>query len=251
MAFPIEDILKEIESNASLPFDSRVSILTEDDIVFVSTDPSFEMNSLYPISAQRLLEIQDSDQFGPYYAKLGSLDFEKIKEYKNVYEWREGNNLRVGVIKRVEGIEASIFVDYQKELITANFYKHLRDLSLLIAISTIVLSLINLWFTYRIGRPLNQLFDVMRKIAEGSYQSRYKKDSFGFEINEVGTSLNQMVFNLNNQLEDVKNEKAAKELMAKELKIGRDIQMSILPQEMPLFKGIDIQARSLPRNSKR
>jgi sigma-B regulation protein RsbU (phosphoserine phosphatase) len=246
MVLPIEGILKEIESNEYLPFDSRISILTSDGIVFTSSDPSFEMNSIYPISAEKLLEIQNSDQFGPYLVKLDLLDFDKIKDYENIFEWQESGTTRVGVIAPVDGSDKSIFVDCQKDSIAANFYKHLRDLGFLIALLTIILSLLNLWFTFRIGKPLDQLFNVMHEIADGSYQSRYKKDSFGFEINEVGTSLNQMVFNLNNQLEDIKNEKAARELMAKELKIGRDIQMSILPQEMPLFKGIDIQARSLP-----
>jgi sigma-B regulation protein RsbU (phosphoserine phosphatase) len=204
------------------------------------------MNSLYPINSERLLQIQNSDQFGPFLVKLGLLDFEKINNFNNAFEWQQNGQTRVGVQIKVNASDFSIFIDCDKSLITANFYKRLKDLGLLIGFLTLLLSLLNLWFTFRIGKPLNHLFNVMHKISEGALETKYIKDSYGYEINEVGLNLNQMVSDLKTQIENVKNEKAARELIAKELKIGRDIQMSILPQEMPLFKGIDIQARSLP-----
>jgi sigma-B regulation protein RsbU (phosphoserine phosphatase) len=246
MVISIEDILKKLMPGQYLPFDVRISILTSDSIVFASTDESFEMNSLYPISESRLIEIQNSDQFGPYLIKLGLPDFKKDENYKNLYQWKEGKEVRMGLVTPIEGADIAIFVDCSKSQISANFYRHLKGLAIFIGTLTLITSLLNLWFNYRIGKPLNHLFNVMQHFSNGLYEEKYKKDSFGFEINQVGENLNQMVLDLKRHIEDIKNEKAARELIAKELKIGRDIQMSILPQQMPSFKGIDIQARSLP-----
>lgn len=243
---PIELVLKKLIDSAFLPFDARISLLTRDGIVFASSDPAFEMNAFYPISEEKLRILQESDQFGPYLIKLNAIDFNNSGNRDNTFTWEESGSTRLGIKVLVPGTTLSIFIDCDKNLIENDFYKHLWELALIISIVAILTAFLNLFLTYRIGKPLKQLFNVMNKISEGYYEERFKPDPFGYEINDLGSTLNQMVYDLNGHIEDVKNEKAAREILAKELKIGRDIQMSILPQEMPNFGGLEIQARSLP-----
>ena len=86
----------------------------------------------------------------------------------------------------------------------------------------------------------------MAQIGQGDYSTRFEPDPLGFEINELGDNLNRMVSALLQQMESAKEERVKKETLANELTIGRSIQLSILPQEMPQLPSLDIAARALP-----
>ena len=51
---------------------------------------------------------------------------------------------------------------------------------------------ITFWLTFRMARPLQQLSDLMGKVGGGSFELRYKKDIFGFELNRLGERFNEM-----------------------------------------------------------
>jgi sigma-B regulation protein RsbU (phosphoserine phosphatase) len=86
----------------------------------------------------------------------------------------------------------------------------------------------------------------MRKVGKGDYSARFVKGKMGFEINDIVITLNQMIDDLLKHMEAVKNERVEKETLANELKIGRSIQLSILPQEMPVFPEADLAAGTFP-----
>ena len=94
--------------------------------------------------------------------------------------------------------------------------------------------------TFRISRPLQCPGKVMNDVANGDLTARYQHDKMGFEINLIGRAFNRMIDSIIHHMEDAKAERIAKELLAKELKIGHEIQKSILPRTTPEFHGVDI-----------
>ncbi|MBS0653172.1 MAG: SpoIIE family protein phosphatase [Verrucomicrobia bacterium] len=97
-----------------------------------------------------------------------------------------------------------------------------------------------LLITIRISRPLNALCGVMENVERGNLSARYHHDRVGFEINVLGHTFNRMIDSVLHHVEEARNERMARELLSKELKIGHDIQRSILPRERPDIPGVEI-----------
>ncbi len=90
------------------------------------------------------------------------------------------------------------------------------------------------WALVRLmAKPLRHLDKVMQEVQQGNLQSRYIKEKWGFEINVLGAHFNEA-------MNALVKEKIAKEILEKELKIGREIQESLFPKVLPDFPGIDV-----------
>jgi sigma-B regulation protein RsbU (phosphoserine phosphatase) len=90
-----------------------------------------------------------------------------------------------------------------------------------------------IWLTRRMGRPLKQLAHTMSQVGKGNLEASYKSDPMGFEINLLGKQFNRTVSSLATYME-------AKERLESELKIGQEIQKSILPKSAPHLPGLDV-----------
>ena len=98
------------------------------------------------------------------------------------------------------------------------------------------------WLTHRMSKPLRDLCNTMEKVGRGDIAARYPYDKMGFEINVLGLGFNEMIKTLLETMEAAKNERIARELLGRELKIGQEIQRSLLPREIPEFPELDIAA---------
>lgn len=87
----------------------------------------------------------------------------------------------------------------------------------------------------RISRPLRTLSHTMRRIGSGDLEARYEADRMGFELNELGESLNEMVISLKANIE-----------RQQELLVGQKVQRSLLPTSFPTGAALDIAARFVP-----
>jgi serine phosphatase RsbU (regulator of sigma subunit) len=96
-----------------------------------------------------------------------------------------------------------------------------------------------LWLSHRMAKPLKQLHRVMDRVQQGEVSAIYAVDRLGFEINQLGKHFNQM-------LKSLLQQKLGRELLAKELAIGHEIQKSLFPKEMPDLQGIEVAAGFLP-----
>jgi serine phosphatase RsbU (regulator of sigma subunit) len=94
--------------------------------------------------------------------------------------------------------------------------------------------------TLRMARPMKQLARVMGSVGSGHLQATYQKDRYGFEINHLGDTFNQMRNDLVTYIEEVKKEKGLKEAFEKELQIGHQIQRALLPSGDVAISGVDI-----------
>jgi len=95
-------------------------------------------------------------------------------------------------------------------------------------------------FTRRISRPLKNLCKTMERVSEGAVHARYTPDRMGFEINELGLQFNQTLDDLLRHAQFAERERLHREKLAEELRIGHDIQASLLPSHVPGLPNVDI-----------
>lgn len=95
-------------------------------------------------------------------------------------------------------------------------------------------------FTRRISKPLKNLCQTMERVSEGASHARYTPDRMGFEINELGLQFNQTLDDLLRHAQLAERERLLREKLAEELRIGHDIQASLLPSHVPNLPNIDI-----------
>ena len=96
------------------------------------------------------------------------------------------------------------------------------------------------WFTYRISRPLRSLCMAMQRISEGATHVRFTPDRSGFEINVLGEQMNRMLDAMQNFQSEAEKERLGRERLAEELRIGHQIQSSMLPKNIPNFPSLEI-----------
>ena len=63
---------------------------------------------------------------------------------------------------------------------------------------------------------------------------------FGFEINDLGEIFNEMLISMRSYMKRAEDEKAKREAIAQELKIGHEVQLQILPESMPYYPKSEI-----------
>ena len=126
--------------------------------------------------------------------------------------------------------------DVKKFHINSFIFKHLYILSIIF----IILLLLSLIFIVLMTKPIGKLLRTMQKVKEGKIDRRYKKQKFGFEINYIGNFFNETIDSLILKQKEVEKEKIEKQKYLEELKIGEEIQMSLLPQKPLDVKGLDI-----------
>lgn len=127
--------------------------------------------------------------------------------------------------------------------ITQDLSSHLLRLTILF---TLLGGAAVFFLVTRISRPLKNLAFAMQKVSKGDLATRYTPDVMGFEINRLGHDFNLMVESLINHMKEANVQKLAKEVLQKELDIGRQIQKAILPRKLPHFDDFEIATAFLP-----
>ncbi|MBJ7449207.1 MAG: SpoIIE family protein phosphatase [Parachlamydiales bacterium] len=169
-----------------------------------------------------------------------------FRNYLNTYEWQYQAEDHFAVILPLEQTDLFLMVSSDKtELILTP--RHSLYIFAAICLFIVIFGvMVTLWVTKRLSEPLNQLNRVISDVSQGQYSTRFYSDKRGYEINDVGIGLNHMIEALLKQVETTNTEKLQKETLANQLNIGRSIQLSILPQEMPQLPQVDLAAIALP-----
>jgi len=98
-------------------------------------------------------------------------------------------------------------------------------------------------------RPIARLAPVVRAVAAGDLTARVENVTSHDEIGEFADTFNMMVADLNQHVEALTDETAAREAVESELRVARDIQASLLPHTFPPFphrKEFDLHAVNVP-----
>ena len=100
-----------------------------------------------------------------------------------------------------------------------------------------------MFLTKKLSRPLKNLIRAMEGVGRGDLSRRFEPQKMGFEINTIGEIFNETVVSLNTNMEAVQKERVERETYEKELRIGEEVQQSILPKKVPKFPGLEMAAR--------
>ncbi|MBS0620587.1 MAG: SpoIIE family protein phosphatase [Verrucomicrobia bacterium] len=214
----------------SSPFPFNISILDEKGSLFVSQDPHLNLGGMwiFPITstndAQQLFTIAMQTPEG--------------KQYLSLFAPKEK---RIGVQIPIPGTPFYFLLDSAQQSVSIQPSSEvIHTLVNALLIFFLIGGGMALLITLRISRPLNGLCAVMQRVAAGDLTARYARDRMGFEINAIGEIFNKMIDSVIQHMEIARNERISREILSQELKIGQEIQRSILPTERPDFPSVDI-----------
>jgi phosphoserine phosphatase RsbU/P len=98
-----------------------------------------------------------------------------------------------------------------------------------------VLALAITWLTRRLTRPLINLSRSARSIAGGNLETAIPTLTSSDELGQLTVSFSEMQHSLRHHIEQLTETTATKERIEAELRIARNIQMSILPKLFPPY----------------
>lgn len=230
LSFSATYLAELLESTGRFSFPISCSILNKEGEVIATTRPAF-----FGLKVAEQNALQDTPSLKKEHPIVlvpdaGNFSFEFDKESY------------VAVILDLEEQDIFLFIETSANVNFINIQRYFLLISAFIFSILIIGGGGTLWFTFRISKPLRQLCFVMEDVAEGNLSARFIPDQMGFEINILGERFNRMVNSLLHNMSQVKNEKVAREMLAKELKIGQEIQTSLLPVELPEFEGVEISS---------
>jgi serine phosphatase RsbU (regulator of sigma subunit) len=232
--------------------------VTEEEQIFLSKGTRFG-EILLGIDAHQVMSRLSASNEKPYAVSLALFDrdhffqsdgSEKSLESFEIYSTgaiekeflREKTEKKaIGLKLPIQGSSFSLLIEVPRdELINLERRQLFSRLFSLFFLSLIIGGLGAFWLTRRMARPLKNLCLVMERIGQGDLKARFQRDWMGFEINVLGSDFNRMIDSLLLSMEEAKNERVGRELLANEFKIGHEIQTSIFPKEMPHVPGVEI-----------
>lgn len=121
----------------------------------------------------------------------------------------------------------------------AEMFANLRSISTLMIIlvigGLILLTFITMQIISRISAPLTQFSDSARTIAEGNFDVKLPEIRKTLELKELHDSFSHMQEELAEYVVNLKETTAAKEKIESELRIAREIQLSMIPHSFPPY----------------
>lgn len=221
------------------------AILRADSIVYASSDPSLTFNyfrELEPATKKLLFAEQPlANKFLPQHPitlsyNLGYPFFEFL--------WR--GQEQVGFIKRISNSNFFIMIYASKEEIFAEPIGNFMQIYATYFLVLIIGTLVTYFITRRLTQPLVSLASVMEKVQKGEVENRYSMDPVGFEINMLGETFNETADTLIKKKKVFEEERVKREIYAKELDLGLEVQKSLFLKEKVEFPSVDIATRYLP-----
>lgn len=126
----------------------------------------------------------------------------------------------------------------------------IRDMMVFFAVGVIVImaagTLLARYVSLRITKPIGALIKDVNVISDGNLDYRVSINT-GNELEELGNAFNKMTLSLREHMDDLKKVTADKERISTELDVASQIQLSLLPEQLPSSgNGFDVCAFMKP-----
>lgn len=243
---PAQSILETLIEDKYFTDKETVSLLTEDKIVLASSDPQFVFVGLQPISQERRDQIKSTKQFGSFDVPTKTLSLKPLSNTENVFEWSNNGDLHITFIAPVANHSIYVMMDVQRSTISEHYIRTTWITIVILFSITLISCIITVLISKLLSRTFAELITVMDKVSQGDLSVRFQEKMFGYEMNKAGNTLNKVLDRLVSETKVAESEQLKTESVSKELKIGREIQKSILPQVIPHVAGLEMGVYSQP-----
>ena len=237
--------LQKILQKTTQRFPVSFALLYPSTVVFAGTDPTLRFHYLLPLQPEyRQLFIQEA----PFVEKL--LPNEPIDVNNRIgypfFEFFWQGEDQIGYIKKLPNVNFSLLTYAPKKKLL-----HAQPISFFNIYSIYALTLVigggvAYLLTMRMAKPIGNLSVVMQEISKGNIHFRYRKDWLGFEINVLGSIFNDMIDTLLEQKKIAEEDRVTRETLARELRLGQQIQQQLLAQKIPKYPGVDMAEKYIP-----
>jgi phosphoserine phosphatase RsbU/P len=143
----------------------------------------------------------------------------------------------------------SIAFVYPEKEVNAGVYDMAKSVFRIGVAGLVLLFAVIVLLANSITKPVSRLTEGVEVVARGDLDYKLPVDFSTYEVGTLAGSVNRMTEDIKKHIEKIKKVTSDKERMANELEVAREIQVSSLPLEFPVFrenKGVEIFARMLP-----
>jgi len=139
------------------------------------------------------------------------------------------------------------FVAAVEESAVLAFSRSQLQLGLAILLGGLLVILFLLFYTAtRITRPIGRLAGAVGTLGAGNLDTRVTGVESRDEIGDLAAAFNRMVGDLKTHVDALTRETAARESVESEMRVGRDIQASLLPAKFPQDDTFELHAVNIP-----
>lgn len=241
MSTKIHNFLK----SESHPYRVEFALLLPSTLVFASSDPDLEFHYFLPLKpAYKELFIKEVPAAAPHLSK----DFIPMNHDIGApfFEFAWEDEQQIGTISRLPGVSYTLLTFVSKTTISQAPLLEFFNIYNVYGLILIVGGTLTTWLTMRMAQPIQNLSLMMQHIQEGNLTPRYQSDPLGFEINTLGAIFNETIDTVLEKQQLAEDERVEKEILAKELRMGQQVQRNLLPQMMPHYPGVEIAEIYIP-----
>ncbi len=221
------------------------ALLLPSTIVFASSDPSLKLQYFLPLKESYSALFQEAAPEAarqllskpiPIKSDIGFPFFE--------FMWK--GKAQIGYVRRLAQANYALLAYAAKNDVFRAPLIEFFNVYTLYGVILILGGALATLATLRMAKPIQDLSLVMQKIQRGELNLRYQRDALGFEINLLGDIFNEMVDAVLEQKHVAEDERVKREVFARELRLGREVQHRLLPQRMPKYPGVDVAEIYIP-----
>jgi len=222
------------------------ALLLPSTIVFAASDPSLQFHYFSPLTEKFKEIFLQEEPFAKALLPDGPINISRIDDKQKFIEFKWNGRKQIGLISELPKSDFLLLDYVARADIYSNPLREYADIYVIYLAILVVGTLVAYALTRRMTQPIFNLLGVMQKIQKGELETRYSSDVVGFEINELGFIFNDMVDSLIESKRSTEQERVEKEMLARELKVGQQVQRSLLPEKMPPFEGIELAEVYIP-----
>lgn len=237
--------LKELLKPDTRRLEIDFALLAPPAIVIAASDPNLVFHYFESLSEEQRQLFENAVPLA-----IGRIPKEPIPVVygigANFWDFTWNGEEKIGHIKLLENSKFSILAYASKKRLFNTPITTIFNIFISYVIILFLGGLLAYLLTWRMEKPVQRLGNVMKGIQKGNLQQRYQQDPLGFEVNALGKVFNEMVDSVLDHQREAEEERVSKEILEKELKLGQQVQRSLLPQSMPNYPGVQIAEIYIP-----
>lgn len=228
--FSVEDIMTRFLARANV---ERIAVVNERGEVEAQAG-----SSLYPGQS-----ISDDEVVAYCVEFLRQLKNAKSPNFVGVHTVQKEGGAALGVVTTLEkspdGVPRALFIQHETATVEGVIRSAITAVVTVGLVVLVLAGLAGMFLGGRLARPLAHLAEGVEVIAKGNLSYRVAARGYR-EVRTLAGAFNQMVDSVQRYTLDLKREAQFRERLESDLRIGAEIQQTLLPKKPPQVDGLDV-----------